>query len=100
GSVVAPTNLGRTTTHELGHWLGLRHIWGDGNCLSDYCNDTPPAKAQHVGCVTVTPIDQCGVNQSPFGEMPMNFMDRSNDACMYLFTNDQNVRMQTAMSQC
>ncbi len=100
GNVTAPSDKGRTLTHEIGHWLGLRHIWGDGNCLSDYCDDTPCAKQAHYGCVTTTPVDQCGVNQSPVGEMPMNFMDRTNDLCMYMFTKDQNIRMQTAMSMC
>ncbi|MCC6371517.1 MAG: T9SS type A sorting domain-containing protein [Bacteroidia bacterium] len=100
GTIQSPYDKGRTTVHELGHWLGLRHIWGDGNCLSDYCGDTPTAKAAHYGCVTSTPIDQCGVNQSPFGEMPFNFMDMTDDACKYMFTYDQNLRMQAAMSQC
>lgn len=100
GTVQAPNDLGRTSTHELGHWLGLRHIWGDGNCLSDYCNDTPWAKQAHTGCVPVpTPADACGVGTSPNGEMPMNFMDRSDDNCMYMFTPDQNIRMQTVLSQ-
>ena len=96
---VSPNEEGRTATHEVGHWLGLRHIWGDGNCLSDYCGDTPTAKQAHYGCVTTTPIDACGVGSSPNGEMPMNFMDRTDDACMYMFTPDQNIRMQTALSQ-
>ena len=96
---VAPYDEGRTATHEIGHWLGLRHIWGDGNCLSDYIGDTPTSKQAHYGCVTSTPPDQCGVGTSPNGEMPMNFMDRSDDACMYMFTSDQNVRMQTVLSQ-
>ncbi len=100
-NVVSPTDKGRTAVHQLGHWLGLRHIWGDGNCLSDYAQDTPPSKGPHFGCVPVpTPIDQCGAGLSPSGEMPMNFMDESEDACKYMFTNDQKVRMLTAMSQC
>ena len=99
GSVIAPTDKGRTATHEIGHWLGLRHTWGDGNCLSDYANDTPWSKQAHTGCVTSTPANLCGVNQAPNGEMTMNFMDRTDDACMYMFTPDQNVRMQVALSQ-
>jgi len=102
-NAVAPYNEGRTCTHEVGHWLGLRHIWGDGNCLSDYCNDTPTAKQAHYACITPTMlpvgVDACGVGTSPNGEMPMNFMDRTEDACMYMFTHDQNIRMQTALSQ-
>jgi hypothetical protein len=100
GTIQAPNDLGRTATHEIGHWLGLRHIWGDGNCLSDYCGDTPWTKQPHYGCVAVpTAADQCGVGTSPNGEMPMNFMDRSDDVCMYMFTHDQNIRMQIALSQ-
>ena len=100
GTLMAPWDKGRTATHEIGHWLGLRHIWGDGNCLSDYCNDTPTSKGPHYGCITSTAPDLCGVNQSPNGEMPMNFMDMTNDLCRYMFTIDQNIRIQTAMSQC
>jgi hypothetical protein len=100
GTTAAPYNKGRTATHEVGHWLGLRHIWGDGNCLSDYCNDTPTSKGPHYGCVTSTPVDACGVNLSPYGEMPMNFMDMTDDACKYMFTPNQNIRIQTVMSQC
>lgn len=96
---LAPYDKGRTLTHEVGHWLGLRHIWGDGNCLSDYCYDTPTAKQAHYGCLTSTPPDQCGVGTSPNGQMTMNFMDRTDDACMYMFTNDQSIRMNTALSQ-
>ncbi|MDO8999772.1 MAG: T9SS type A sorting domain-containing protein [Bacteroidota bacterium] len=96
----APYQYGRTTTHELGHWLGLRHTWGDGNCLTDFCNDTPTAKTSNFGCKTHPfGTNQCGAGTSPNGEMTMNFMDYSDDPCMYMFTNDQKTRMLTAMSQ-
>ena len=101
GTIQAPFDEGRTATHELGHWLGLRHTWGDGNCMTDYCNDTPWAKLPNTGCPPVpSHIDRCGVGQSSFGEMTMNFMDATEDACKYMFTHDQNIRIQTAMSQC
>jgi hypothetical protein len=100
GAVVSPTDKGRTATHQLGHWLGLRHIWGDGNCLPDYCDDTPVQKAPTSGCPSgLTAVDICGVNQSPYGNMYMNFMDETDDACKYMFTNDQALRMMAAMSQ-
>jgi hypothetical protein len=99
GTLQGPFDKGRNLTHEVGHWLGLRHTWGDGNCLSDYANDTPWSKQAHYGCQTSTPPDLCGVSQAPFGEMTMNFMDRSDDACMYMFTPDQAFRMQTVLSQ-
>jgi len=99
-STSTPYHLGRTTTHELGHWLGLRHVWGDGNCLTDYCNDTPWAKQSNYGCPAPPAfVNRCGAGQSPNGEMTMNFMDYTDDPCMYMFTTDQRTRMQTAMSQ-
>lgn len=99
GSGNAPYHLGRTTSHEVGHWLGLRHINGDSNCGNDFCNDTPPQDQLHGGCPTHPyHTNTCGAGTSPNGEMFMNFMDYTDDACMYMFTNDQNTRMQTAMA--
>ncbi len=94
-------DLGRTLSHEAGHWLGLRHVWGDGNCLTDFCADTPPATAANFGCPSSYPfhVNSCGAGQSPQGEMTQNIMDYSDDRCMFMFTPDQRTRMQTAMSQ-
>jgi len=101
GTIVAPTDKGRTLTHEVGHWLGVRHTWGDGNCYTDYCNDTPWSKMENTGCPTHPAyVDRCGAGQSSFGEMTMNFMDGTDDNCKYMFTPNQNIRMQTALSQC
>lgn len=98
--VVSPTDFGRTCTHELGHWLGLRHMWGDGNCLSDYVNDTPQQKQANYGVPThPLGVDQCGSNTAPNGVMFMNFMDMTDDITRFMFTNEQNIRMQTALSQ-
>lgn len=83
-------NQGRTLTHETGHWLGLRHIWGDANCGNDYCDDTPPQASASNGC----PVGRqsCGsVN------MVENYMDYSNDACMNIFTLDQKSRMRAVL---
>ncbi len=100
GTLDPTYNLGRTATHEIGHWLGLRHVWGDGNCVNDFCNDIPPAEAAHYGCPSAPHhVNQCGAGQSPNGEQTMNFMDYTDDACMYMFSNDQKTRMLTAMSQ-
>lgn len=90
-------NRGRTATHEVGHWLGLRHIWGDGNCLSDYCSDTPSAAGQNFGSPNYPyKTTNCSGN-SPNGEMFMNFMDYTNDPAKYMFTEDQALRVKTAM---
>ncbi len=102
---------GRTCTHEIGHWLGLRHIWGDGGTqcgADDFCNDTPPQKGgsgspkgANYGCPTYPfQANGCtfGGKTSTNGDMFMNFMDYTDDACMYMFTNDQTTRIQTAMS--
>ncbi|MGZ3898979.1 MAG: zinc metalloprotease, partial [Bacteroidia bacterium] len=77
----APYDKGRTFVHEAGHWLGLRHIWGDGTCLTDYCNDTPPAQTSNFGCPTFPHnLGTCAGNTT--GEMTMNYMDYTDDACM------------------
>lgn len=92
----APYHKGRTTTHEVGHWLGLRHIWGDGNCANDFCNDTPTSQTSNFGCPSHPyKVGTCSGNTT--GEMFQNFMDYTDDLCMYMFTNDQSARIQTAM---
>lgn len=96
-AVTGPYNLGRTATHEVGHWMGLRHIWGDGNCATDYCNDTPPAQAANFNCPSFPyKLGICAGNTT--GEMTMNYMDYTNDACMYMFSNDQKFRAQLIMA--
>ncbi len=94
-STFSPYNKGRTATHEIGHWIGLRHIWGDASCGNDYCNDTPTQQAQNFGC-PVFPKVSC--SNGPNGEMHMNYMDYTNDACMYMFTKDQKYRAQLIMT--
>ena len=91
-----PYNEGRTATHEIGHWLGLRHIWGDGNCsATDYCNDTPPAAAANYGCPTGANTCTTAPDQGP--DMIENYMDYTDDACMNVFTNDQKQRMRAVL---
>jgi len=102
GSYAAPYDKGRTCTHEIGHWLGLRHIWGDGTCATDYCNDTPPAQTSNGGSPTYPyHANTCNSASPPNGangEMFMNFMDYTDDLAMYMFTADQRVRAHVAMS--
>jgi hypothetical protein len=90
-------SYGRTATHEIGHWLGLKHIWGDDNCGNDYCNDTPLQDTDspaNINCPTITSF--CGGNFHVI--MSENYMDYSADKCMNTFTNDQNTRMKTTLS--
>jgi hypothetical protein len=99
GFVTAPYDKGRTATHEIGHYLGLRHVWGDGSTCSnntDYCSDTPSQLAMNSGCPAY-PHVSCS-NSAQGGDMFMNFMDYCDDACLYMFTPDQNARMQTALA--
>ncbi|MBL7909519.1 MAG: T9SS type A sorting domain-containing protein [Bacteroidia bacterium] len=102
GSYAPPFDKGRTCTHEIGHWLGLRHIWGDGTCATDYCNDTPPAQTSNGGSPAYPfHANTCNAASPPNGangEMFMNFMDYTDDLAMYMFTADQRVRAHVAMS--
>ena len=100
GSMLRPTtatpyNLGRTVTHEVGHWLNLYHIWGDdgGACTgSDNCADTPNQGSENYGCPTYPLTDNCTAT-SP-GVMFMNYMDYVDDGCMNMFSQNQAQRMQ------
>jgi len=88
GTATAPFNLGRTATHEVGHWLNLRHIWGDGGCgVDDFVSDTPTSDAPNYGCAAGH--QSCGTT-----DMVQNYMDYSDDGCMNLFTQGQKSRMQ------
>ena len=91
-SAGAPYDGGRTCTHEVGHWLNLRHIWGDGPCnRDDFVSDTPKAKSSTSGCPS---------NRSECGSLNMveNYMDYSYDACMNLFTEGQKSRMRATFA--
>ncbi|MDD3875085.1 MAG: M43 family zinc metalloprotease [Bacteroidales bacterium] len=86
----SPYNEGRTATHEIGHWLGLWHVWGDDNgaCTgSDQCNDTPNSADAYYGCPT-HPQNTCSSD-----DMFMNYMDYVDDGCMNTFTTGQKMRM-------
>ncbi len=89
GTSTSPYNLGRTATHEIGHWLGLEHIWGDDtDCSgSDNIDDTPNQKTETYGCPAGIITDDCSPN-SP-GIMYQNYMDYTDDACMNMFTLQQ-----------
>jgi hypothetical protein len=97
GTYNAPYNKGRTTTHEIGHFLGLRHIWGDGEGCNntDYCNDTPFAYEANSNCFDPE-YDSC--TSKPGFDMTNNYMDYTNDDCMNVFTQDQKERMVTVLA--
>jgi hypothetical protein len=89
GTAQAPFNKGRTTTHEVGHWLNLRHIWGDATCGNDLVSDTPVHNTSNYSCPSHPRSNSCGTS----AEMFMNYMDYVNDACMQMFSNGQKARM-------
>ena len=91
GTATSPFNLGRTATHEVGHWLNLRHIWGDATCGSDLVTDTPTQSTSNFGCPAF-PHVTC--SNGPNGDLWMNYMDYTDDRCMYMFTTGQKTRMQ------
>jgi hypothetical protein len=93
--LTANYNRGRTLVHEVGHWLGLRHIWGDSSCGNDFCNDTPTQQTSNSGCPTFPKVT---CSNGPNGDMFYNYMDYSYDACLYCFTNDQKTRADIVMA--
>lgn len=88
GTAQSPFDLGRTATHEVGHWLNLRHIWGDGRCKQDdFVSDTPSSDGPNYGCPSY-PTVNCRTT-----DMTMNYMDYTDDYCMNMFTIGQRDRM-------
>jgi hypothetical protein len=83
-------NLGKTAVHEVGHWLGLRHIWGDAYCGDDWVDDTPKQSSFTSGCPGGV---RTSCNNGPHGDMYMNYMDITSDVCTNLFTEGQAERM-------
>ena len=100
GTVQSPYNKGRTATHEVGHWLNLDHIWGGGgNCGNDNVSDTPTQEEENYSCPSFPHnANSCNTSNSS-GDMFMNYMDYTNDACMNMFTSGQKTRMISAINQ-
>jgi hypothetical protein len=92
GTAAAPFNRGRTTTHEVGHWLNMIHTWGDDSCGNDEVADTPPQEGPDYG-------DPSGIiiscSNEPYGNLYMDYMDFTDDIGMHLFTYGQRDRMRT-----
>jgi hypothetical protein len=87
-------SYGRTVTHEVGHWLSLRHIWGDSNCGSDQVTDTPTSQTYNFGSYTCHGFT---CNNQPTGDMYMNYMDYTDDRYMYMLTAGQGVKITSCM---
>ena len=92
-NLVGGSNLGRSLTHEMGHFLGLEHLWGkteNANCMEfdDYCEDTPPV-SRRIGNCDGTSNLSCNEESV----LTQNYMDYTDDACMNMFTKDQVIRM-------
>jgi Pregnancy-associated plasma protein-A len=97
GTATAPFNVGRTATHEVGHWLGLFHIWGDdgtGCNGTDQVDDTPNQAGPNYGTPTFPSIS---CDNGPNGDMFVNYMDYTDDAVMHMFTQGQVLRMQASL---
>lgn len=91
GALFPPYDKGRTTTHEIGHFLGLRHIDGDATCGDDFCADTPTQNTLTFGCPSY-PQNSCSSS-----DMFMNFLDYTNDVCLSTFTMDQKLRVDAVL---
>ena len=94
---IGTSNDGRTLTHEVGHWLNLRHIWGDATCGNDQVNDTPEAAGANSGCPPF-PHLSTSCAQDANGDMFTNYMDYTNGTCMNQFSVGQCSRMQACLN--
>lgn len=90
-----PLHKARIVAHEVGHWLNLRHIWGDATCGNDYVGDTPVHPGPNKQCPSSTLKSNC--TKKPVSMMWMNYMDYVYGQCMYMFTTGQKQRMDAAI---
>ena len=101
GNVSSTYDLGRTATHEIGHYFNLDHLWGSGGVNSscsadDGVSDTPRQQEPNYGCNTTYPHETCGTGVN--SDMFNNYMDYGNDECLFFFTNGQKSRMLAALN--
>ena len=90
GNLQFGLDRGKVCIHEIGHWLNLRHIWGDANCGNDLVDDTPSQQTSNAGCPAFPHIT---CNNGPNGDMFMNYMDYTDNGCMNIYTRGQSLRM-------
>ncbi len=93
GTAAGKYRYGRTSTHEIGHWLGLLHIWGDAKCGNDYIEDTPLQEKSSLDLLETCPVKFSKCNNVQSADMTNNYMDYSPDICMNIFTKGQMERM-------
>ncbi len=93
GNLNTEFNKGRTATHEIGHWLGLQHLWGDGQCGDDGVSDTPSQQTYNSYCPSFPRTSSCSIDGN--GDMFMNYMDFTDDVCMNMFTSGQKSKMRS-----
>ena len=101
GTATYPFDLGRTATHEVGHYLNLFHIWGDESACTndDLVSDTPLQMDKNTGCPTFPETSGAGAScTDPNGSMFQDYMDYTDDRCMFMFTNGQKSRMIAALT--
>lgn len=97
GTAASPVQYGHTLTHELGHYFGLLHIWGDALCGEDYISDTPPQSGSNIGLALNCPPTFSTCNKIKTQDMSSNYMDYSPDVCLNTFTVQQAIRMRKAI---
>jgi len=98
GAAASTGGAGRTATHEVGHWLNLRHIWGDATCGNDFVTDTPTQESANLStCPSWPHVTNCSGN-SPNGDMFTNYMDYTNGPCQNMFSIGQSQRMNATLA--
>ncbi|MDC3220179.1 M43 family zinc metalloprotease [Flavobacteriales bacterium] len=93
------SNNGRTLSHEVGHYLGLRHIWGDNYCGDDGIDDTPTAADANSGCPNFPYNAGSCTGNATNGEMYMNYMDYTNGSCQNMFSQGQSELMNYVLDE-
>lgn len=96
GTAASGNGMGRTATHEVGHWLNLRHIWGDATCGNDLVSDTPTQEEANLSICPPFPHITCG--NGPNGDMYPNYMDYTNGNCQNIFSQGQAARMDATLN--